>query len=138
VRHLVSVLVTGAYLLIAPAVAAAGASDATTCGFIHASVPYSAGGHAKQWRVYVTGTASCSTATNVLNAVMHLKGQAHGRTGAYVTYAGWLCPNGQMGEQTCVLPAGSSTRGPYRASALARSCSGFQQSCPAKLPASDI
>jgi len=134
-------LATGACLLIAPAAAAAAAPDATTCGFIHASVPYSAGGHAKKWRVYVTGKASCATARNVLDAVMHLHGKVHEGTSdasSYTTYAGWLCPFGQMGFQVCELPTRLPDHPPIRATALARSCSGFEESCPAKLPASDI
>jgi hypothetical protein len=140
-RRLVLALAVGACLVL-PATAGAGAAhDATTCGYINVSVPYTAHGHAEQWRVYVTGNASCATATRVLNAVMHLQGSEHshdGEAGSYTTYSGWLCPFGQMGEQTCELPTRLPTHGPIRANALALSCTGQSQSCPREVPASRV
>ncbi|HTW43787.1 MAG TPA: hypothetical protein VMD79_15885 [Solirubrobacteraceae bacterium] len=140
-RALVLLLLAGVCLLAPQAVATAAAPSANTCGFIRASVPYSPGGHAKKWRVYVTGKASCAAARRVLDAVMHLHGKVHEVTsdaGSYTTYAGWLCPFGQMGFQACQLPARPPDHGPVRATALARSCTGFEESCPAKLPAGEV
>ena len=143
-RRLVLTLAAVASLALAALVPAAGASgghDATTCGFVYASVPYSAHGHAKKWRVYVTGKASCATATSVLEAVMHGRGKVHeggSDAGSYTIYAGWLCPFGQMGSQVCELPTRLPAHPPIRATALARSCSGFEQTCPASLPASEV
>jgi hypothetical protein len=134
-------LATGAMLALVPAAGAAHGSEARTCGFLHASVPYTSRGHAKAWRVYVTGKASCATATKVLNAVMHLQGVEHsqgGEAGSYVTYASWTCPFGQMGEQTCDLPTRLPAQPPLRASALALSCTGFGERCPRHVPASEV
>jgi hypothetical protein len=140
-RRLVLTLAVGASLAFVPAVRAADAPNATTCGFIHASVPYSSHGHAKKWRVYVTGKASCATATKVLNAVMHLQGVEHsqgGEAGSYLTYASWMCPFGQMGEQTCELPTRLPAHPPIRAHALALSCAGAEERCPRDVPASEV
>jgi hypothetical protein len=127
----------------APLVAAsdAGASSVAACGYIHASVPYSAHGQADRWRVYVKGSATCETAIGVLGAVMHLRGHQHlgsSEAGSYFTYSGWLCPFGDMGIQTCELPASLPAHPPIRAHALARDCSITQGGCPAKLPSSDL
>ncbi len=141
-RRLALTLTAAASLVLAAAVGASAAPDATTCGYIHASVPYTAHGHGQEWRVYLTGHASCATATRVLNAVMHLQGTEHshdGEAGSYFTYTGWLCPFGQMGEQTCDLPTRLPTHGPIRANALALSCTGpGEERCPRELPASEV
>jgi hypothetical protein len=140
-RRLVLMLAAGVSLALVPAVGAAGAPEATTCGYVHASVPYTTHGHAERWRVYVTGHASCATATRVLNAVMHLRGTEHshdGEAGSYTTYSGWLCPFGQMGEQTCDLPTRLPAHGPIRANALALSCTGPGEYCPREVPASEV
>lgn len=141
-RRLALTLVAGASLVL-PAAAGAGAThDATTCGYIHASVPYTAHGQAEKWRVYVTGHTSCVTATSVLNAVMHLHGKEHDNgteVSSYITYSGWLCPFGQMGVQTCLLPTRLPEHGPIRAHALALSCTGpGQERCPREVPASEV
>ncbi len=125
-------------------VPAAGASTVRTCGYIHASVPYSAHGQAYRWRVYVDGSASCATAVAVLDAVMHLRATQHvgnSEAGSYFTYTGWLCPFGAMGVQTCELPTRLPAHPPIRAHALARSCAaspGSLGGCPARLPSSDL
>ncbi|HLH13503.1 MAG TPA: hypothetical protein VKV16_01840 [Solirubrobacteraceae bacterium] len=120
---------------------AGGATSATTCGYIHASVPYTAHGSAHRWRVYVTGAASCAAATKALDAIMHLQGHQHvGRSeaGSYTLYDGWVCPFGGMGVQSCELPTRPPAHPPIKARALARDCSVPRQGCPAVLPASDI
>jgi len=140
-KRLALTLAAGAALALAPAAAAGATHDATTCGYVHASVPYTAHGHAEKWRVYVTGHASCTTATSVLNAVMHLQGKQHNNgteAGSYFTYAGWLCPFGQMGEQACLLPTRLPDHGPIRANALALNCATPGSGCPREVPASRV
>jgi hypothetical protein len=140
-RRVVILLVLSASLA---AVSAAGASGVRTCGYIHASVPYSAHGQAYRWRVYVDGSASCTTAVAVLDAVMHLRATQHlgsAEADSYFTYTGWLCPFGAMGVQTCELPTRLPAHPPIRAHALARSCAaspGSPGGCPARLPSSDL
>jgi hypothetical protein len=136
------ILAVGASLA---AVSAAGASDGsasvTTCGYIHASVPYSANGHADRWRVYVKGSTSCASATAALEAVMHRHGKRHlgsSEASSYVTFGGWLCPNGDMGAQTCELPTRLPSHPPIRAHALALDCATPRSGCPAHVPASDL
>jgi hypothetical protein len=137
-RRLVVLLVMCASLAAARS---AGAAGETTCGYVHASVPYSAHGQADKWRVYVKGSATCATAVKVLSAVMHLHGREHlgsSDAGSYFTYAGWLCPFGDMGVQTCELPTSLPAHPPIRAHALAMDCATPPSGCPAKLPASDL
>ena len=63
--------------------------------------------HAKgaEYGVYIAdGHVKCSVATAVLQAVDSGKGKIveHGSSAdSYVLYRGWLCPFGNMGEQTC-------------------------------------
>ncbi len=137
-RQLVALLVVSASLAL---VAGADASDARTCGYIHASVPYSTHGQADRWRVYVKGATSCSTAVKVLDAVMHLHGKQHQGTSeasSYSTYAGWLCPFGAMGFQSCELPTRLPFQPPIRAHALARDCDTPPSGCPADVPSRDL
>lgn len=125
-------------IAVAPAL---GATPVRTCGYIRASVPYSAHGRASRWRVYVKGAASCARAEAVLDEVMHLKGTSHeGRTeaGSYFTFAGWVCPFGLMGEQTCELPTRLPDHAPIRAHAEALECTGAHRTCPAQLPESAL
>jgi hypothetical protein len=137
-RWLVALLVVSASLAL---VASANASDARICGYIRASVPYSTHGQTDKWRVYVKGAASCATAVKVLDAVMHLQGKQHegpSEADSYATYAGWLCPAGAMGFQTCELPTRLPAHAPIRAHALARECDTPPNGCPADLPSSDL
>jgi hypothetical protein len=137
-RRLVTLLVVSASLAV---VASADASDARTCGYIHASVPYSTHGQADRWRVYVKGAASCATAVKVLDAVMHVHGKSHegiSEADSYFTYAGWLCPFGAMGFQTCELPTRLPSQPPIRAHALARDCDISPNGCPADVPSRDL
>jgi hypothetical protein len=116
-----------------------GASSVTTCGYIRASVPYSANGHSDRWRVYVKGASSCASATAALNAVMHGHGKRHvGRSevDSYATVDGWICANGDMGAQTCELPTRLPSHPPIRAHALALDCATPRSGCPAHVPAS--
>jgi hypothetical protein len=123
------------------AVPAAGASGVPACGHIHASVPYTANGHADRWAVYVEGSASCASAIKVLDAVTHLHARAHtgsSEADSYFTYAGWLCPFGLMGEQSCELPTRLPAHPPIRAHTLAINCTTAPDGCPVRLPSSDI
>jgi len=141
-RRLAIILAASASLAAVPA---AGASDgshtATSCDYIHASVPYSVGGHADRWRVYIDGSTSCADATAVLDAVMHTHGKQHvGRSeaGSYTTLDGWICPYGLMGEQSCELPTRLPAHPPIRARALALNCALPPRGCPAHVPSSDL
>ena len=72
---------------------------------------------------------------------MHTHGKQH--TGAseadsYITFAGWICPNGLMGEQTCELPTRLPAHPPIRAHALALNCALPPRGCPAHVPSSDL
>jgi hypothetical protein len=134
-RRLVALLVVSASLALVAS------ADARTCGYIHASVPYTTHGQADRWRVYVDGSASCATAVKVLDAVMHLHGKPHegaSEANSYSTYAGWLCPFGAMGFQTCELPTRLPAQAPIRAHALARDCDTPPDGCPADVPSRDL
>ncbi len=123
------------------AVANAATSSVPSCGYVHASVPYTSHGQAEKWRVYVKGDASCATAVKVLDAVMHLRGKQHlgsSEAGSYFTYDGWLCPFGDMGTQTCELPAHLPAHPPIRAHALALDCTTFERGCPARVPSAEL
>jgi hypothetical protein len=144
-RHFAIVTIILAVGASLAAVSAAGASDGsasvTTCGYIHASVPYSTNGHADRWRVYVKGSTSCASATAALDAVMHGHGKRHvgaSEASSYVTVGGWLCPYGDMGGQTCELPTRLPQHPPIRAHALALDCATPGRGCPAHVPAADL
>lgn len=137
-RRLVVLLTVGASLAAVPA---AGASGVITCGYIDASVPYSARGRGDRWRVYANGDASCATAVKVLDAIMHLSGKRHlgsDEANSYVTFDGWLCPSGDMGVQSCELPARPPDHPPIRAHALALNCGRAANGCPVRVPSQDL
>jgi hypothetical protein len=139
------ILVAGASLSALPGTAAHasathGASVAS-CGFIHASVPYTRHGTAERWRVYVRGASSCATAVKVLEDVMHLRARPHvGRSEAdsYFSDDRWFCPFGNMGLQSCELPTRLPMHAPIRAHALALDCSTAGRGCPAHVPSRDL
>jgi hypothetical protein len=139
-----SIILAASASLAAVSVASAsdGAHTVTSCGYIHASVPYSASGHADRWRVYIDGSTSCASATAVLSAVMHTHGKQHvGRSevDSYTTLAGWICPFGLMGEQSCELPTRLPSHPPIRAHALALNCSTRPgDGCPAHVAPSEL
>jgi hypothetical protein len=143
-------MVTGACACLA-ALPAAGASGlaahrsdsatAKTCGFTYASVPYTRSGGSQRWRVYVTGAASCTNAVAVLDAVMHLHARRHvggSEASSYFLEAGWLCPFGNMGQQSCELPTRLPAHPPIRARALALDCDTPGRGCPAHVPSGDL
>jgi hypothetical protein len=142
VRRLAILLAASASLAAVPtAVASDGANTVTTCGYIHASVPYSASGRAERWRVYIKGSTSCASATAALDAVMHGHGKRHvgsSEANSYIIFGGWLCPNGDMGGQTCELPTRLPSHPPIRAHALALDCATPERGCPAHVPAADL
>lgn len=84
-------------LVTAQGVAASGTHLSSRCATFHAK-----GG---KYGVYVgTGQVQCSVAEKVLKAVADGKGKYvnNGYSyNSYVLYGGWLCPSGNMGEQTC-------------------------------------
>ncbi len=141
-RRLAIVLAVAAALAATPG---AGASDGshtvTSCGYIHASVPYSLSGHANRWRVYIDGSTSCASATAILDAVMHTHGKQHlggSEADSYTTFSGWICPFGLMGEQSCELPTRLPDHPPIRAHALALDCARAGGGCPARVPSGDL
>lgn len=122
-------------------VAARASSTVTTCGYIHASVPYTHHGTADRWRVYVKGATTCASAAAVLDAVMHLHGEQHqgsSEVDSYTIDAGWLCPFGNMGEQLCELPTRLPAHPPIRAHALALDCATPPRGCPAHVTPADL
>ncbi len=74
---------------------------------VHPRVSRCATFHARgsKYGVYIAdGHVKCSVAVRILTAVDSGKGKIveHGSSaGSYVLYRGWLCPFGNMGEQTC-------------------------------------
>lgn len=138
-------LVLSAPLAALPAAVASGAAARTssvrTCGYLRASVPYTHHGTADRWRVYVNGAATCASAVEALDAVTHARATEHlGRSeaGSYFVEAGWLCPFGNMGEQTCELPTRLPAHPPIRARALALDCATPVRGCPAHVPSGDL
>jgi len=78
----------------------AAASDthpANRCGTFHAK--------GAEYGVYIAdGHVKCGTATGILKAIASGKGKIVDNgdsANSYVLYGGWLCPFGNMGEQTC-------------------------------------
>ena len=58
-----------------------------------------------EYGVYIgTGHVKCSVAKGVLKAIADGKGRYVNNgfsANSYTLYGGWLCPSGNMGEQTC-------------------------------------
>ncbi len=138
-------LAASAPLAAIPAAGASGAAarsaSVTTCGYLRASVPYTHHGTADRWRVYVNGAATCANAVEALDAVIHARATQHqGRSEAssYFVEAGWLCPFGNMGQQTCELPTRLPAHPPIRARALALDCAIPGRGCPAHVPSDDL
>jgi hypothetical protein len=142
VKRLAIILAASATLAAVPvAGASGGSSHVNTCGYIHASVPYSSSGQADKWRVYIDGSSSCASAVATLDAVMHSHGKHHegaSEVDSYTIFGGWICPNGLMGEQSCELPTRLPDHPPIRAHALALNCGLPGRGCPAHMPASDL
>jgi hypothetical protein len=140
--RLAIILAASAALAAVPAAGAShGSHTATSCGYIHASVPSTGSGHADRWRIYIDGSTSCANATAVLDAVMHTHGKQHNggsEASSYTTFAGWICPFGLMGEQSCELPTRLPAHPPIRAHALALNCARPGGGCPAHLPTSAL
>lgn len=76
---------------------ASGTHPANRCGTFHAK--------GAEYGVYIAdGHVKCSKATGILKAIAGGKGKIvdnGASANSYVLYAGWLCPFGNMGEQTC-------------------------------------
>jgi hypothetical protein len=71
--------------------------SASRCGTFHAK--------GAEYGVYIAdGHVNCGAATGILKAIAGGKGKIVNRgssADSYVLYRGWLCPFGNMGEQTC-------------------------------------
>jgi hypothetical protein len=70
---------------------------ANRCGTFHAK--------GAEYGVYIAdGHVKCSAAASILKAIANGKGKIVNNgdsADSYVLYGGWLCPFGNMGEQTC-------------------------------------
>lgn len=92
--------------------------------------------HAKgaEYGVYIAdGHVKCSVATAVLQAVDSGKGKIveHGSSAnSYVLDKGWLCPFGNMGEQTCEHTENPAVNNP-RQDIASLSCS-IERGCPTR------
>lgn len=85
------------FLALPQIAAASGKSPSIRCATFRA--------HGVEYGVYVgKGRVKCGIATGILKAIANGKGR-HVNNGfsynSYILYAGWLCPSGNMGEQTC-------------------------------------
>jgi hypothetical protein len=84
-------------IALAPQASASGTHLASRCATFHA--------RGAEYGVYIAdGHVKCSVAVGILEAVDSGKGKIveHGSSAdSYVLYRGWLCPFGNMGEQTC-------------------------------------
>jgi hypothetical protein len=71
--------------------------SANRCGTFHAK--------GAEYGVYIAdGHVKCSLATGILKAIASGRGKIVNNgdsANSYVLYSGWLCPFGNMGEQTC-------------------------------------
>jgi hypothetical protein len=77
---------------------ASDAHSANRCGTFHAK--------GAEYGVYIADghNVDCSVATGILKAIAGGKGKIVNNgdsANSYVLYGGWLCPFGNMGEQTC-------------------------------------
>ncbi len=79
------------------AVASGTAHPSSRCATFHAK--------GAEYGVYVAdGHVKCNVATGILKAIAGGKGKIVNNgasANSYVLYGGWLCPFGNMGEQTC-------------------------------------
>jgi hypothetical protein len=84
-------------LAFVPQAIASDTHPTSRCGTFHAK--------GVEYGVYVAdGRVNCGAATGILKAIVSGKGKIveHGSSAdSYVLYEGWLCPFGNMGEQTC-------------------------------------
>jgi hypothetical protein len=84
-------------IALAPQASASGTHLASRCATFHA--------RGAEYGAYIAdGHVKCSVAVGILEAVDSGKGKIveHGSSAdSYVLYRGWLCPFGNMGEQTC-------------------------------------
>jgi hypothetical protein len=89
--------VTACSVTLASQAIASDTHSASRCGTFHAK--------GSEYGVYIAdGHVKCSVATAVLQAIDSGEGKIveHGSSAdSYVLYKGWLCPFGNMGEQTC-------------------------------------
>lgn len=84
-------------LVTAQGVAASGTHLSSRCATFRAK--------GVEYGVYIgTGHVKCSVAKEVLKAIAEGKGKYVNNgfsANSYTLYGGWLCPSGNMGEQTC-------------------------------------
>ncbi len=93
----VSACVAACSVVLAQQAVATGTHLSSRCATFHAK--------GTEYGVYVAdGHVRCSLATAILKAIAANKGKYvnNGHSyNSYTLYGGWLCPSGNMGEQTC-------------------------------------
>ena len=96
-RLCVALCLAACCLTMTQAATASGAHPSSRCATFRAK-----GG---EYGVYIgTGHVRCSVAEKVLKAIAEGKGKYVNNgfsANSYTLYGGWLCPSGNMGEQTC-------------------------------------
>jgi hypothetical protein len=111
-------------LALVPQSFASGTHPASRCETFHA--------RGSEYGVYIAdGHVRCSVAVGILKAVDSGKGKIveHGSSAdSYVLYRGWLCPFGNMGEQTCEHTENPAVSNPSQDIA-SLSCS-IERGCP--------
>jgi hypothetical protein len=89
--------VAGSSVALTSQAVASDVHPASRCGTFHAK--------GAEYGVYIAdGHVPCGAATVILRAVAGGKGKIVNNgasANSYVLYGGWLCPFGNMGEQTC-------------------------------------
>jgi hypothetical protein len=84
-------------IALAPQAVASGTHTSSRCATFHA--------RGAKYGVYIAdGHVGCGVATGILKAIDGGKGKIVNNgasANSYVLYKGWLCPFGNMGEQTC-------------------------------------
>ena len=85
-----------------------------------------------KYGVYIAdGHLKCAVAVGILKAVQGGAGQAisgGSSANSYVLYGGWLCPDGNMGEQTCEHSTHPVSHPHQDIASLA--CAAFPEGCP--------
>jgi hypothetical protein len=101
--HLATLSVLGGACLAACCLTATQAATASDTHLSSRCATFRAKGD--EYGVYIdTGHVKCSVAKGVLKAIADGKGKYVNNgfsANSYTLYGGWLCPSGNMGEQTC-------------------------------------
>ncbi len=117
-------------LAMAPGVSASDTHSSSRCATFYAKDT--------KYGVYIaSGSVRCAVAKGILKAIAEGKGKYVNNgfsANSYTLYGGWLCPSGNMGEQTC-----EHSKRPVsnpRQDIVSLSCS-FDTGCPLQTTAAD-